>query len=75
MLIYVLYLPVGLSFGYPQYQHIISFFATDASEVGEFLSLIPLKNYAYAFFVLFSIILVRNILESKNIRFLKISFS
>ncbi|VEH66014.1 Uncharacterised protein [Rodentibacter pneumotropicus] len=57
MLIYVLYLPVGLSFGYPQYQHIISFFATDASEVGEFLSLIPLKNYAYAFLSCFLLFL------------------
>ncbi|MDG2943524.1 phosphoethanolamine transferase [Exercitatus varius] len=69
--IYSLYLPVGLSFGSPKYQHMMSFLATDSSEASEFLSLIPLKNYLYAVIVFLSIFVIRKIFILRKINLLR----
>ncbi len=70
MAVYSLYMPIGLSFGSPKYQHIISFFATDMSETEEFLFLIPIKNYIYALLAIVAIFIVRKIFIIKKINFL-----
>lgn len=47
-LIAAFYTPVGLVYGYPDYQSLASFLATDRQEASEFLSLIPAKSYLKA---------------------------
>lgn len=48
---YALYTPIGLSFGDPSYQYIVSFLSTNLIESNEFLSLIPIKNWLYALLI------------------------
>lgn len=43
--IFALYAPIGFEYGAPSFQYVISLLATDASEAGEFLALIPTKHY------------------------------
>lgn len=69
-LIYALYAPIGMNFGYPRYQHLVSLIATDFSEGAEFLGLIPLKYYLYAFLIPVLLILFKWIQLRKNINFL-----
>ncbi|VEI45873.1 membrane protein [Actinobacillus equuli] len=45
---YMLYTPIGLSFGAPSYQYIASLFATDLLEGREFLTQLPISNYLIA---------------------------
>lgn len=54
-----LYTPIGINFGSPKYQHIISFYATEISETKEFLGLIPIKHYLYALASILLIIIYR----------------
>lgn len=68
---YVLYTPVGLTFGAPSYAYIASLFATSIPEGKEFLSQLPLKNYCIAFSILFAIIFFRKITKKYKINFLK----
>ncbi|WP_243728750.1 phosphoethanolamine transferase [Mesocricetibacter intestinalis] len=57
--VYAVYTPVGLTFGAPSYQYIASVFATDLSESREFLSQLPLVNYAAALAIILCLLLFR----------------
>ena len=46
--LFAFYAPIGFEYGAPSFQYVMSLLATDASEAGEFLSLIPLKHYLKA---------------------------
>lgn len=45
MLAYILYTPIGLTFGSPSYKYVASIFSTDFLESKEFLSQIPYKSW------------------------------
>ncbi|MDX7988941.1 phosphoethanolamine transferase [Xenorhabdus sp. 12] len=56
---YSIYAPVGITFGGPSYQYIMSFFATNVQESSEFLKQIPFTNWIYALSIIFFVILFR----------------
>lgn len=67
---YALYTPIGLSFGEPSYQYIASLFATDLLEGREFLSQLPLLNYASALGLLFVVIFCQKLTAWQKLDFL-----
>lgn len=67
---YMLYTPIGLSFGAPSYQYIASLFATDLLEGREFLTQLPISNYLIAISILLAVICFRKIISQHNINFL-----
>ncbi|EXI61324.1 hypothetical protein MHD_10910 [Mannheimia granulomatis] len=70
-IIYAIYTPIGIEFGRPTYQHIVSFFATDWLESKEFLNLIPMKHYFYGISILLMIITCRIIISRIKINLLR----
>lgn len=67
---YMLYTPIGLSFGAPSYQYIASLFATDLLEGREFLTQLPISNYLIAIGILLAVIFFRKITKQHQINFL-----
>ncbi|QIO04808.1 phosphoethanolamine transferase [Acinetobacter shaoyimingii] len=70
----LLYVPIGMSYGVPNFQNIVSLYATNFSEAKEFLFLIPLHNYLYALFLFISFFITKLIVTKKEIMFYKNKF-
>jgi glucan phosphoethanolaminetransferase (alkaline phosphatase superfamily) len=64
---YVIYTPIGLTFGVPTYQYLASLIATDALETKEFFTQIPIKNYFSSLLILAGFIAFKKIITIKSI--------
>jgi glucan phosphoethanolaminetransferase (alkaline phosphatase superfamily) len=64
---YVIYTPIGLTFGVPTYQYLASLIATDALETTEFFTQIPVKNYFSSLVILAGFIVFKKIITIKSI--------
>lgn len=64
---YVIYTPIGLTFGVPTYQYLASLIATDALETKEFFTQIPIKNYFSSLLILAGFITFKKIITIKSI--------
>lgn len=71
ILCYTIYTPIGLSFGDPSYQYVVSFLSTNLIESNEFLSLIPLKNWIYAFSIPACVFLFYKLNSKNNLKVYK----
>lgn len=68
-LCYLLYMPIGMSFGSPSYQYVASVAATDLQESREFLAQIPLKNIAMALGGLIALFAIRILCRKYHLQF------
>ncbi|HHR5859976.1 TPA: phosphoethanolamine transferase [Providencia alcalifaciens] len=64
---YVIYTPIGLTFGIPTYQYLASLIATDALETQEFFTQIPIKNYLSSLVIIAGFIAFKKIITIKKI--------
>lgn len=71
VLLYMIYAPIGFTFGKASYQYIASLFTTDYSETSEFITQIPIENWFYTLAILVSILLFRITTLKFNIKYTK----
>ncbi|MCP4954657.1 MAG: phosphoethanolamine transferase [Photobacterium aquimaris] len=69
VLVYMIYAPIGFTFGKASYQYIASLFTTDYSETSEFMGQIPLENWFYTLAILISMLLFRITTQKFNINY------
>lgn len=69
--IFSLYFPVGINYGRPRYQHIMSALASDKVESLEFFSLIPFQDYLLAIILLVCLIGNHILIQRKHLFFFK----
>ncbi len=69
VLLYALYLPIGMNFGPPSYKYFASVLATDGNEALEFFQQIPAKHYLYSLYIVVGIILFRIFTQRFDLRF------
>lgn len=70
-LLYAFYTPVGMLFGPPSYQYVASVFATDLQEGKEFLSQIPLQNFALAVGIIAAMLTIRWLVQKFSLTWLQ----
>lgn len=71
VLLYMIYAPIGFTFGKASYQYIASLFTTDYSETSEFIGQIPIENWFYTLTILISILLFRITAKKFDINYTK----
>ena len=64
-----LYFPVGLHYGMPEYGHIASLFATDATESTDFISAIPFWHFVAPVFLIGALLLAKFLFGYFSIQF------
>lgn len=69
VILYAVYLPVGMTYGEFNYNFLIAGISTDPLEAGEFLHQIPYKNYLYSIVVILASIAYRLLIRKLNLRF------
>ncbi|QLQ97497.1 hypothetical protein H0910_18480 [Providencia alcalifaciens] len=69
---YVIYTPIGLTFGIPTYQYLASLIATDALETQEFFTQIPIKNYLSSLVIIAGFIAFKKIITIKKLTYIEI---
>ncbi len=65
--IQALYAPVGIKFGSPSYQYVVSIFATDLMETKEFLRQLPLTGIAMSLGIILSLVIFRIISQKQKL--------
>lgn len=73
----LVYAPIGLTYGSPNFNSILSLFYTNKQEASEFISSIPVEYYLFSTFILFSCLLSLkvNINLHRNINIFLFSFA
>ncbi|MCH9691805.1 MAG: phosphoethanolamine transferase [Gammaproteobacteria bacterium] len=70
-LLYAAYTPIGYTFGAPTYQYIASIFSTNANEISEFASIIPLKSWIYSLIIAGCVSIFWLLVRKKKISYIR----